>query len=114
MSADDLIKLLKHHGYLPTRQTGSHVRMTCDSEKGTHHLTIPKHGTLRVGTLNQILSDVASYLGKSKEDLFWRQLAREKRIAEMESVDNLSREALIWFINSSRFIPSFCTLFKNR
>jgi len=69
MDADDLVKLLKRHGYLPTRQTGSHIRMSCESEKGAHHVTIPKHGQLKVGTLSQILSDVASYLGKSREEL---------------------------------------------
>ena len=61
MSADDLLKLLKRQG--------SHIRMTCESDKGKHHVTVPKHGTLRVGTLNQILSDVGSHLGRSKEDL---------------------------------------------
>ncbi len=46
--------------------------MTCESDKGTHHVTVPKHGTLRVGTLNQILSDVGSHLGKSREVLLSR------------------------------------------
>jgi hypothetical protein len=41
-----------------------------------HHVTIPHHKQLRVGTLNAILADVASYLemerGKLVEELFGR------------------------------------------
>jgi hypothetical protein len=34
-----------------------------------HHLTIPAHKQLSVGTLAQILTDAASYLGITKEQL---------------------------------------------
>ena len=43
--------------------------MTCTSENGEHHITIPQHGSLRIGTLNNILADVASYLKKEKADV---------------------------------------------
>jgi predicted RNA binding protein YcfA (HicA-like mRNA interferase family) len=33
-----------------TRQTGSHLRLTT-LERGEHHVTIPRHTSLRVGTL---------------------------------------------------------------
>ncbi|MBW2618937.1 MAG: type II toxin-antitoxin system HicA family toxin, partial [Deltaproteobacteria bacterium] len=36
---DDLIKLLRRFGYEPTRQSGSHVRLTT-SRGGEHHLTV--------------------------------------------------------------------------
>jgi hypothetical protein len=36
---------------------------------GEHHVTIPDHDALRVGTLAAILDDVASHLGRSREDL---------------------------------------------
>ena len=34
-----------------------------------HHVTVPRHGSLRVGTLSGILGDVASYLGVERDDL---------------------------------------------
>jgi hypothetical protein len=35
----------------------------------THHLTVPDHGSLRLGTLNAILSDVADYLEVDRSKL---------------------------------------------
>ena len=64
----ELAKLLSKYGYEITRQTGSHLRLTTKLE-GEHHLTIPKHKPLKVGTLSGILSEVASYLGMTRESL---------------------------------------------
>ena len=64
-----LIKRLSKLGYEQTRQSGSHVRLTRESEGGGHHVTVPIHSPLRVGTLNAILGDVADHLGMSKDDL---------------------------------------------
>lgn len=50
----ELAKFFKKYGYEITRQTGSHVRLTTHI-KGMHHITIPKHKILRIGTLNSIL-----------------------------------------------------------
>jgi hypothetical protein len=36
---------------------------------GEHHLTVPRHNPLRVGTLAQILGDAAVHLGLSREEL---------------------------------------------
>jgi predicted RNA binding protein YcfA (HicA-like mRNA interferase family) len=69
LSGDDLIQKLKSFGYEPTRQTGSHVRLSRTTEDTQHHITVPKHKTLRVGTLNNILGDVALHLGKTKDEL---------------------------------------------
>ncbi len=30
--------------------------------KGEHHITVPKHKSLKIGTLNSILTDIASHL----------------------------------------------------
>ncbi len=72
----ELASLLRRHGYEITRQTGSHLRLTSVAKGSEHHITIPRHRHLRVGTLNAILADVASYLdmGREKlvEDLFGR------------------------------------------
>jgi hypothetical protein len=51
-----------------TRQTGSHLRLTTQ-ERGEHHITIPNHDPLRVGTLAGILADLADHFGLSRDDL---------------------------------------------
>jgi len=62
VSGKQLAILLGRYGYEVTRQTGSHVRLTTTQE-GEHHVTIPRHASLRVGTLSAILNDVAEHLG---------------------------------------------------
>ncbi|MEO0076450.1 MAG: type II toxin-antitoxin system HicA family toxin [candidate division WOR-3 bacterium] len=68
IGGEELAILLRKYGYRVTRQTGSHMRLT-STIKGEHHLTIPKHKPIKVGTLNNILSDVADYLKKDKQKL---------------------------------------------
>lgn len=51
-----------------TRQTGGHVRLTT-REMGEHHITIPSHPSLRVGTLSSIIRDVAEHLKISKNEV---------------------------------------------
>lgn len=51
ISGKELAKLLIHYGYSVTRQTGSHLRLTAHID-GEHHLTIPAHSSLRLGTLS--------------------------------------------------------------
>lgn len=72
LDADELIRQLKQFGYTPTRQTGSHIRLTRISEEGEHHVTIPSHSPLRIGTLNSILNDIANQMKMSKEELLRR------------------------------------------
>ncbi|HEY3169903.1 MAG TPA: type II toxin-antitoxin system HicA family toxin [Thermoanaerobaculia bacterium] len=50
VSGRALARSLETLGYRITRQTGSHIRLTT-LENGEHHLTIPDHGSLRIGTL---------------------------------------------------------------
>ena len=61
LGSDDLIALLHRYGYEATRQTGSHIRLTT-TQNGVHHVTIPRHNPLRVGTLQSILKDIAEHL----------------------------------------------------
>ena len=72
IGGEELANLLSKYGYAISRQTGSHLRLTT-SERGEHHITIPKHNPLKTGTLNGIISDVAKHLGLSKEK-FMREL----------------------------------------
>lgn len=61
LSGRDLGRALRRYGYEVTRETGSHVRLTTH-QGGEHHVTIPDHASLRVGTLAAILADVATHL----------------------------------------------------
>lgn len=67
----ELAKVLSRVGHSVTRQTGSHLRLTHATET-MHHLTIPVHRQLKVGTLAAILGAVAGHLGISREDLLKR------------------------------------------
>jgi predicted RNA binding protein YcfA (HicA-like mRNA interferase family) len=69
ISGEELAALLAKYGYLITRQTGSHIRLTSTSMGKEHHITIPKHASLKIGTLNSILKDVADYLKTEKGSL---------------------------------------------
>lgn len=60
LSGRDLAKRLERLGYVITRQTGSHLRLTTQ-RGGEHHVTIPAHEALRVGTLVTILEMVAEH-----------------------------------------------------
>jgi predicted RNA binding protein YcfA (HicA-like mRNA interferase family) len=68
-SAEKLIKRLALLGYEKTRQTGSHIRLTRKVSDKTDHLTIPNHNPIRIGTLSDILKDVAKHVDISREDL---------------------------------------------
>jgi len=68
VSGDELAGLLKRYGYEITRQVGSHIRLTT-KEAGEHHVTIPQHKALRVGTLNNILRDVAEHFKVGRDEL---------------------------------------------
>jgi predicted RNA binding protein YcfA (HicA-like mRNA interferase family) len=67
ISSEKLIKALSKYGYKITHQTGSHVRLTSQKNKETHHITIPKHKILKIGTLNNILNDLSDYLEIDKQ-----------------------------------------------
>lgn len=69
LSGEELIRALRRFGYQTTRQTGSHIRVTSNLKGGEHHVTIPAHKQLRIGTLAEILGDIANYLNVTKEEL---------------------------------------------
>jgi len=64
-----LASLLSRYGYEVTRQTGSHIRMTSLTKGNEHHVTVPAHKTLKVGTLGGILTEVADYLKVDRAEL---------------------------------------------
>ena len=68
LSGEELAVLLRRFDYQVTRQTGSHMRLTT-TRRGEHHITVPRHGSLRVGTLSAILRDVSEHLGIPRQAL---------------------------------------------
>ena len=68
LSGEELAVLLRRFDYRVTRQTGSHMRLTT-TRQGEHHITVPRHGSLRVGTLSAILRDVGEHLGIPRQAL---------------------------------------------
>ena len=68
LSGINLARALSRFGYTVTRQKGSHMRLTT-FVPSEHHITIPNHDPLRIGTLAAILDTVANHLGISRADL---------------------------------------------
>jgi predicted RNA binding protein YcfA (HicA-like mRNA interferase family) len=68
VSGQALAKALSKVGYTVTRQTGSHIRLTTQ-ELGEHHVTVPDHDPIRVGTLAGLLSDIADHLEIGRDEL---------------------------------------------
>jgi predicted RNA binding protein YcfA (HicA-like mRNA interferase family) len=67
ISGEQLTALLIKYGYHQTRRTGSHIRLTTTFKGREHHLTVPAHNPLKIGTLNNIITDVATYLEMDKQ-----------------------------------------------
>lgn len=68
VSGAELVKQLARLGYRVTRQTGSHIRLTCDQPQ-PHHVTVPNHSPLRIGTLATIIADVAAHRRLDRDDV---------------------------------------------
>jgi predicted RNA binding protein YcfA (HicA-like mRNA interferase family) len=65
----ELASALSVLGYQIVRQSGSHMRLVT-TQKGVHHLTIPHHSPLKVGTLlGGILKPVAAHHQLSVDEL---------------------------------------------
>lgn len=71
LTGAELVRRLARLGYGVTRQTGSHMRLT-SHQRGEHHVTVPRHDPLRVGTLAAILEAVAARHGLDRDELLSR------------------------------------------
>ena len=71
LSGVKLAKQLKKLGYQVSRQSGSHLRLTT-THGGQHHLTVPNHDPIKVGTLSDILNDVAKHFQTTRDDIIHR------------------------------------------
>ena len=67
-SAQELIKSLQKLGYVVTRQRVSHIRLTTTSS-GQHHVTIPNHNPVKLGTLSSVIGDIAAHFKQTKEEV---------------------------------------------
>ena len=70
MSGDELVRRLRRqYGYQVVRQRGSHMRLVTNSRGQEHHVSVPRHSQLKVGTLHEILYRVATYLEINQDEL---------------------------------------------
>jgi predicted RNA binding protein YcfA (HicA-like mRNA interferase family) len=70
ISGKKLIKILKKLGYKEVRSSSSHIRLSGEiSDNIEHHITIPNHNPLKIGTLINIISDLADHLKIEKKKL---------------------------------------------
>lgn len=67
LSGSEVARLLaRHYGYPAARTKGSHMTVTLTVDAESHSVTVPRHRNIRVGTLDAIVGEVASFLGLSK------------------------------------------------
>jgi predicted RNA binding protein YcfA (HicA-like mRNA interferase family) len=71
LGGPELVAAPRHLGYRVTRQAGRHIRLTCEPPE-RYHITVPSHISLRVGTLEAILADVAQHQGMRRDELLER------------------------------------------
>ena len=69
VGGEEIAALLGKYGYEITRQTGSHMRLTSTYKGFQHHITIPSHKPLKVGTLDGIVGQIAAYLEIEHQEL---------------------------------------------
>lgn len=72
----ELARLLQPFGYEIVRQEGSHLRLTSNYKGYPHHITIPGHSELKIGTLHKILRLAATYLELTPSELSQRLFDR--------------------------------------
>ncbi len=68
LSASQLIKALSIYQYIIDRQKGSHIRLSTFLN-GQHHITIPNHDPIKIGTLSSIIKEIATHFNKSREEV---------------------------------------------
>ena len=68
ISGRALMRLAESLGYKYSRSSGSHVIFMLE-HNGERHICIPDHKELSLGTLNDLLEDMASHLATSKQEI---------------------------------------------
>jgi predicted RNA binding protein YcfA (HicA-like mRNA interferase family) len=75
LTGQQLAKALAKLGYRVDRQTGSHLRLTTE-KNGVHHVTVPNHSPIKIGTLNAVLRDIAEHFDISRDDVVDRLFSK--------------------------------------
>lgn len=69
LSAREFINALARIGYAVVRQSGSHVRLTSNAGGAQHHVTVPNHDPIKIGTLGAILNNIAAHRNITRQQL---------------------------------------------
>jgi predicted RNA binding protein YcfA (HicA-like mRNA interferase family) len=75
LTGQELAKALAKLGYATDRQTGSHLRLTTQ-ENGEHHITVPNHSPIKLGTLNAIVREIAEHFNIDRDELLSRLFSK--------------------------------------
>ena len=67
---------------------GSHIPLTADAPK-QHHITIPNHDPIRLGTLSNIVADVAAHLGLPRDEALERLFGKKVTAQLLQIVVNV-------------------------
>lgn len=75
LSGEELVRRLSGIGFVLLRQKGSHATLRHDGPP-ERSITVPMHDSIKPGTLNAILRDVASHLSLDRDELLERLFGR--------------------------------------
>ena len=66
----ELVALLRRrYGYILVRQTGSHIRLVSQYMGYPGYVSIPRHSSIKIPTLIDILKQVSAYLDVDREEV---------------------------------------------
>jgi hypothetical protein len=71
LSGAEITRVLQVLGTRSRARPAVTLRLTT-TERGEHHVTVPAHGSLRIGTLAGILGDVAAHFELTRDELVKR------------------------------------------
>lgn len=71
VTGERLARVLERIGYERIGQRGSHLHMMT-RDHGEHHVVVPIHRPIKVGTLSSIIRDIADHQGLSRDELLHR------------------------------------------
>ncbi len=68
-SVEAVVTLCAEESWLcPTRQTGSHIRLTTE-RNGQHHITVPQKRQLTIGKINAVIWEMVRHFGVDRKTL---------------------------------------------
>src|SRR5436309_14188345 len=81
VSGADLVRAVAKLGYTQTRQASSHIRLTTQRD-GEHHITIPAHDPIKVGTLASIIRDLCDHHKMTRDEMVTLLRSEERRVGK--------------------------------